>query len=187
MGFYEVPDDGCNFEIMGYKFFAEEVSPTESLRRRELNSNSIVGGTKKTTKGEYVGLEFSVTTHVKVDPKTPNMYNNIFQEMMRKPVKVTSPEIGGSFNANVIIKPERETAHYLKLTISIKEVVDGKSKIPGESFTVPATKKITVKKKKTKTSTKSNKKNKSKTKNKTIAKKVKSAAAKAAKELSQSI
>lgn len=188
MVLYDVPTDGCNLEIMGYKFFAEEVSANEAFRRRELNTNSIVGGTKKTTKGEYVGLEFSVTTHVKIKPNTPNMHNNIFQEMMRKPVRVVSPDIGGSFNAVVVIKPERETATYLKLTISIKEVVDGQSKIPGETFTVPKTKKIKVKKKNNKkTSKDSNKNSKSKTKKNTIARKVKSAAAKAAKDLSNSI
>ena len=175
MAFYDVPTDGCNLEIMGYKFFAEEVSPNEAFRRRELNTNSIVGGTKKTTKGEYVGLDFSVTTHVKIKPNKPNMHNKIFEEMMKNPVKVVSPDLGGSFNANVVIKPERETQRYLKLTISIKEVVDGKSKIPGETFTVPKTKKIKVKKKKTKKSSdKDEKKSTSKSKKNSIPKKLKS-------------
>ena len=187
MALYDIPTDGCNLEIMGYSFFAEEVSPTEAFRRRELNYNSIVGGTKKVTKGEYVGLEFTVTTHVKVDPKTPNMHNKIFEEMMRKPVQVVSPDLGGSFNANVIIKPERESPKYLKLTINIKEIPDKESKIPGEKFTVPSTKKITIKKKKTKTSKTSNtKKTKNKNKRKSITKKVKAAAAKAAKDLAKS-
>lgn len=175
MVLYDVPTDGCNLEIMGYSFFAEEVSATEAFRRRELNYNSIVGGTNKVTKGEYVGLEFSVTTHVKIDPETPNMHNKIFEDIMREPVEVVSPDLGGNFTANVIIKPERESPNYLKLTINIKEVPSKESKIPGEQFSVPSTKKIKVtKKKKQKSSKKSDKKNKSKTKKKTVSKKSKS-------------
>ena len=181
MALYDVPTDGCNLEIMGYHFFAEEVSPTEAFRRRELNFNSIVGGTKKVTNGEYVGLEFSVTTHVKINPKKPNMHNKIFDEIMSKPVKVVSPDLGGTFTANVIIKPERETPRYLKLTINIKEIPSKISMIPGEKFTVPVTKKIKVKKKKnqkkgsSKTSKKDkSKKDKSKTKKKSVSKKTKS-------------
>ena len=164
MPLYDVPTDGCNLEIMGYSFFAEEVSPTEAFRRRELNFNSVVGGTKKVTKGEYMGIEFSVTTHVKINPKTPNMHNKIFEEMMRKPVQVVSPDLGGSFNANVIIKPERESARYLKLTITIREIPSRESKIPGEKFIIPARKKITIKKK---TKTKTEAKTSNKTSNKT--------------------
>ena len=175
MALYDVPTDGCNLEIMGYSFFAEEVSPTEAFRRRELNFNSVVGGTKKVTKGEYVGLEFSVTTHVKIDPTAPNMHNTIFEEMMSKPVKVVSPDLGGSFKANVIIKPERDTPRYLKLTITIKEIPDRESHIPGEKFTIPAPRKITVTKKKTsKKSNKDSKKGKSSSKKKKVSKKSKS-------------
>jgi hypothetical protein len=175
MALYDVPTDGCNLEIMGYSFFAEEVSPTEAFRRRELNFNSIVGGTKKVTKGEYVGLEFSVTTHVKIDPKKPNMHNKIFNEMMSKPVKVVSPDLGGSFNASVIIKPERESPRYLKLKITIKEIPGRESQIPGEQFTVPSPRKITVTKKKTsKKSDKTSKNSKSSSKKKSISKKSKS-------------
>ena len=176
MALYDIPTDGCNLEIMGYHFFAEEVSPTEAFRRRELNFNSIVGGTKKVTNGEYVGLEFSVTTHVKIDPKKHNMHNKIFNEIMSKPVKVVSPDLGGTFIANVIIKPERESHRYLKLTINIKEIPGKESMIPGEKFTVPAAKKITVKKKneQKKVSSKESKKDKTKTKKKTVSKKTKS-------------
>lgn len=174
MALYDVPTDGCNLEIMGYSFFAEEVSPTEAFRRRELNFNSIIGGTKKITKGEYVGLEFSVTTHVKIDPKTPNMHNKIFEEMMRKPVQVVSPDLGDSFKANVVIRPERASPRYLKLTITIKEIPDKQSKIPGENFTVPSKKVIVKKKKKSNSSKKSNTKTKTKTKKKQVTKKTKS-------------
>ena len=144
---YDVPTDGCNMEIMGYPFFAENVSPTESFRRREYNFNNLVGGTQKVTPGAYVGLQFSVTTHVPIDPNRPDEHNTIFQEMMSKPVEVISPEFGGRFNAIVVIKPEHEKLDYLKLTIDIKEVPDSQSLIPGEEFTIPTTRIIDTKSK----------------------------------------
>ena len=187
MSMYNVPTDGCNLEIMGYPFYAEKVSPNEAFRRREMNVNNVVGGTQIVTKGPYVGLDFSITTHVYVDPNRPDEYNSIFQEMMSKPVVVESPEIGGKFKAIVVIKPEHVSLNSLELTISIKEVPDRNSKIPGESFTVPSSKKITVNKKKKSaadklgktvvgTSKKASTKNKTskKSKKNTISKKTKS-------------
>lgn len=160
---YDVPTDGCNLEIMGYPFYAENISPNEAFRRREYNFNNIVGGTQDVTPGAYVGLDFNITTHVFIDPDRPNEWYPIFQEMMSKPVDVVSPEMGGRFNAIVVIKPEREKLNTLKLTISIKEVPDTKSLIPGEEFSIPTTRKITKKK----TSSKSNSNNsKSTTSNK---------------------
>ena len=147
MPMYDIPTDGCNLEIMGYPFFAESVSPTEAFRRRNYNFNNIVGGTQKVTPADYVGLEFSVTTHVFIDPERPDEHNSIFQEMMSKPVEVISPELGGSFNAIVVVKPTHEKLDYLKLDISIKEVPDSQSKIPGEEFTVPATRVVETEKK----------------------------------------
>lgn len=184
---YEIPTDGCNLEIMGYPFFAETVTPNEAFRRREYNFNNIVGGTQDVTPGAYVGLDFSITTHVFIDPDRPDEHNTIFQEMMSKPVDVVSPDIGGQFKAIVIIKPERDKLNTLKLTISVKEVPDSKSLIPGEEFSVPKTRKVQSKKTKT-TTIKTNTKKQSSTitklmkfasknagfKNKTITKKSKS-------------
>ena len=139
--------EGCNLEIMGYPFFVEKVSANESFRRRDMNVNNIVGGTQKVTKGPYIGLDFKVTTHVRVNPSRPHVHNKIFQEMMSKPVKVVSPELGGTFNAMVVITPEHSKLNFLQLDISIKEIPSSKSKIPGESWVVPKTKKIDLKKK----------------------------------------
>lgn len=150
---YDVPTDGCNLEIMGWPFFAENVDPTEAIRRRNTVVNNIVGGTQKITKGEYVGLDFTVTTHVKIDPDKPNQWNGVFEEMMSKPVIVSSPELGDDFKAIVVVKPEHESYDMLKLTISIKEVPGQQSLIPGEEFIVPAPRKIKVTEKKTNTKT----------------------------------
>ena len=173
---YNIPTDGCNIEIMGYPFYAEDVSPSEALRRREYNFNSVVGGTQIVTPGAYVGLDFTITTHIPIDPNRPDVHKQIFQEMMSKPVTVTSPEIGGSFEAIVVVKPVHETFNSLKLEISIKEVPDSKSLIPGEQFVVPAARKITKKKttKKTSKTTSKTKSKKTKTKKKTATKKSKS-------------
>ena len=146
MAMYDIPTEGCNLEIMGYPFFAEDVSPNEAFRRREYNFNNIVGGTMKVVPGAYVGLDFSVTTHVKIDPDRPDEHHAIFQEMMSKPVEVVSPDMGGSFNAIVVVKPERPKLDYLKVTFSIKEIPDSQSRIPGEEFTVPATREVETKK-----------------------------------------
>ena len=70
-GMYAVPTDGCNIEIMGYPFYAEKVSADEAFRRRDYNTNQLVGGTAKITKGAYIGLSFTITTHIKVDPDNP--------------------------------------------------------------------------------------------------------------------
>lgn len=145
---YDVPTNGCNLTIMGWPFFVEEITPNEAFRRREMNTNNIVGGTQKITKGAYVGLDFTVVTHIRVRPNKPGMYNNVFRQMMEGPVVVDSPEFGGRFRAMVTIKPEHDSPRSLKLTITIKEVPGTKSLIPGESFTIPKTRKITIKKEK---------------------------------------
>ena len=161
MGMYNVPTDGCNLEIMGIPFYAEKVSPSEAFRRREVNFNNIVGGTQKVNNGAYVGLEFSITTHVHVDPDRPDIHNSVFQEMMSKPVEVISPEVGGRFNANVIVTPEHERLDQLKLTIKIKEIPDSNSLIPGEEFTVPAARVVEEDKKKEEENKNTNATNKS--------------------------
>lgn len=140
--------EGCNLEIMGYPFYVEKVSANEAFRRREVNLNAVVGGTLKASKGQYVGLDFKITTHVRVNPNKPHAHNKIFREMMSKPVTVSSPELGGSFTAIVVITPDHSKMNFLELSISIKEIPGSKSKIPGESWTVPKTKKIDLKKNK---------------------------------------
>ena len=173
---YNVPTEGCNLEIMGYDIYAEKVSPNEAYRRREYNVNNIVGGTQIVTPGAYVGLDFTVTTHIPVNPDRPNVHDKIFQEMMSKPVKVISPEIAEDpFMAIVVVKPEHVTPDSLEVNFTIKEVPDKKSLIPGEEFIIPTSRKISKKKsnKKNKTTSKKNSK-KSKTKKKKTSKKSKS-------------
>ena len=152
-----MPTSNSNITIGGYPFFIESVTPNEPFRRREYIFNNLVGGTQDVRKGAYVGLDFSITTHVRVTPNHPDIHNAIFKKLMSKPVKISSPELGGvgnDFNAIVKIKPEHDSPNFLKLTIDIKEVPDRDSHIPGETFNVPAAHKITVQKKSTKSNCK---------------------------------
>jgi len=176
MKMYNVPTAGHNLEIGGQPFFIESVTPNEPFRRREYNFNNLIGGTQDVRKGAYVGLDFSITTHVRVTPTRPDVHNTTFKKLMSKPVKVYSPEFGEAFNAIVKIKPEHDSPNYLKLTIDIKEVPDRESHISGEKFTIPKAHKITVKKKTTKNSKSSKKSSKSskKSKKKSSSKKSKS-------------
>lgn len=176
MSMYNIPTSNCNLEIMGYPFFAEKVSPNEAFRRREINVNNVVGGTQIVNKGAYVGLDFTITTHVHVNPDRPDEHHAIFQEMMSKPVEVVSPEIGEPFKASVVIKPEHVYLNSLELSISIKEIPEKNSKIPGESFIIPSPRKINVTKKKNtpNKTTKNSASNKSKSKRGTVVKKTKS-------------
>ena len=140
--------EGTNIEIMGYPFYVESVTANEFFNRREEIRNKILGGTEDVLRGQYISRDFSITTHVPIDPTRPDANNSVFREMMSKPVEVISPELGGKFNANVVIKPGHTKLSHLELSIDIKEVPDKDSNIPGESkFVVPAVKKVENEKK----------------------------------------
>lgn len=135
--------DGVCVEINDFPFFVESCSSDECFNRRELNRTNLVGGTQIVTRGAYIPRTYTVTTHVRCPPDRPDIYDNIFREMMSKPCGVISPEIGGQFNAEVIVNREHETPDYLKLTFSITEIPDLASNIPNESFTKPPDKLMT--------------------------------------------
>lgn len=171
MSMYNVPTNNANIEIMGYPFFAEKVSPSESYNRRDRVDNALVGGTIITTKGSYIPLEFSITTHVFVNQDRPDEHDAIFREMMSKPVEVISPEIGGMFMATVTVKPEHTKNNSLELSITIKEVPELSSNIPGESWVVPAPRDVEVKGKNTTSSSTTTTVAESKSKKESIPKK----------------
>ena len=129
--------EGYNIEINGFPFFAETVEGDEFFNRREYNRINIIGGTQIVNKGAYVNRSFSFKTHVRIEENKPDMYNDIFQEMMSKPCNVISPELGGMFDAIVIIKPIHNTPKYLELSIKIAEVPKEESNIIGEEIVIP--------------------------------------------------
>ena len=120
---------GANIEIMGYPFYAESVSPTESFNRRETVRNKILGGTEDVLKGAYVSRSFSFTTHVPIDPERPDVHNEVFKEMMSKPVEVISPELGGKFMAEVVVKPVHTKYSHLELSVTVTEIPEKDSNI----------------------------------------------------------
>lgn len=132
--------DGYNIEIEGFPFFAESVDGDEFYNRREYSRLNIIGGTQFVNKGAYVPRSFSFTTHVRVEPNNPDVYNDIFREMMSKPCNVISPELGGMFDAVVVIKPKHSSPKYLDLNVKITEIPTEKSNIFGENIVIPADK-----------------------------------------------
>lgn len=143
MGMYEDIKEGVEptVEIMGYPFYAEEITGNESYNRRELNRQSILGGTEFVTRGKYIVRDFSFTTTIYVPDGHPEKYDDIFEEMVSRPCEVISPYMGGKFDAEVIIQktaPEASPNH-IELDIQVKEIPDATvSNIPGDSFTKPA-------------------------------------------------
>lgn len=129
--------EGYNIEINGFPFFAESIDSDEFYNRRDLVVNTVIGGTQKVMRGPYIARTFSFVTHVQIDPEHPDVYNEIFREMMAGTCEVISPELGGFFKANVIIKPLHKKPRSLELSISITEIPDTESNIPGDVFIVP--------------------------------------------------
>lgn len=145
MGMYEDIKEGVDptIEIDGYPFYPEEITGNESYNRRELNRQSILGGTEFITRGKYVCRDFNFTTMIYIPDGHPEKYDDIFEEMVSKKCEVISPYMGGKFYAEVIIQktaPEASPNH-LELDIQVKEIPDAtKSNIPKDEFTKPADK-----------------------------------------------
>ena len=164
MGMYDDVKEGVseNIEIMGMPFYAENITSDEPYNRRERVFNSISGGTEWVSQGKYIHRKFNFSTSIYFPTGQPEVYDNIFKEMLSKPVEVVSKYMG-NFNALVTIHkniPESSPNH-MDLDVDLVEIPDVKSNIPGESFIVPKVKKIT-------TSTKV----KSKTKNSNVSDKI---------------
>lgn len=135
-----------NIKIMGWPFYAEDIEAEEPYNRRDHNFNSILNGTEVVTPGKYVHREFSFRTTIYFPTGRPDSYDKIFEEMMSKPVEVISPYMGGKFNALVTIRKTNpdSSPNHMDLDVSIVEVPELNSKIPGESkFIVPSVKTVT--------------------------------------------
>jgi hypothetical protein len=129
--------EGYNIEINGFPFFAESIEADEFYNRRDPIVNNIIGGTQQVMKGAYIARSFSFITHVLIDPDHPDVYNDIFREMMAGKCEIISPELGGLFGASVIIKPLHKKPRSLELSITINEIPEKESNIPGDVFIVP--------------------------------------------------
>lgn len=136
-----------NIEIMGYPFYAENISSDEAYNRREYNRNSILGGTESVTKGKYIPRSYTFTTTIYHPTDRPDSYENIFRKMMANPQTIVSKYMGGTFKAEIIVQKNVEecSPNHMVLDFSVTEIPESKSNIPGETFKVPSPKKVTVK------------------------------------------
>ena len=130
---YAIGDAGV--EIDGFLFFPEEVKGDESFARREYTRTKIMSGGEFVTRGQYTPKEFSFSTTLDIDPNQPYMYDKIFQIMENKPCEVVSPYMGDIFNAEVQIEKTHPKASpgSLKLDIKIKEIVDPRTTLVGDT------------------------------------------------------
>lgn len=135
-----------NIEINGYPFYAENISSDEAFNRRELNRNSILGGTEVVTKGRYIARSYTFTTTIYHPTNRPDSYENIFKKIVANPAEIISPYMGGKFKAEVIIQKniEESSPNHMVLDFTVTEIPEEKSNIPGEKFTVPRPKKVNV-------------------------------------------
>lgn len=135
-------------KIMGFPFYAENINGDEPVNRRERDFTPILGGTERVSEGKYIHREFNFTTTIFFPTGRPDAYDSTFEKMMSKPVEVISPYMGKTpFKALINISkvfPESSPNH-MELDITVTEVPDRKSLIPGESFKVPVIKKIKTK------------------------------------------
>lgn len=151
-----------NIEINGYPFFAENISSDEAYNRRELNRNSILGGTEVVTKGKYIPRSYSFTTTIYHPTDRPDTFEKILKTIVSNPAEVISPYMGGKFKAEIIIQKniEESSPNHMVLDFTVTEIPEAKSNIPGENFTVPKPKKVKVTTTTTSKKSKSNKKSK---------------------------
>lgn len=147
-----------NLEIDGVLFIVEDISYTNTFPKRNLNRLKVINGTEIVTKGEYVPLEFEVTTTINVPVNRPDFYSNAFLELESKICDVVSP-LMGSFKADLTINYEKSTPESIKVRIHIVEVPGEFSNIPGEKiFQIPEDKLETEEHKKEREKAKESKK-----------------------------
>lgn len=128
-------NNNSGVEIDGFLFFPQEVKGDESYARREYKRTKIMSGGEFVTRGQYMPKEFSFTTVLDIDPNQPHMYDKIFQIMENKPCEVISPYMGDIFKAEIQIDKTHPKASpsNLKLDVKVKEIVDPKTTIVGDS------------------------------------------------------
>ncbi len=132
----KIDNDFFNISIDGLDLIAEDIIVNESFNRRETIRKNIIGGTQHVIRGGYLPRDFTIHTHVLVDPLFPDVYDSTFQEWHSKPVEVISRELGGKFDAEVIVKRTHDAPNYLKLDIHIVEIPSSTSNIPNDSMKV---------------------------------------------------
>lgn len=166
-----------NITIDGFDVIGEDISPNESFNRRETSRKAIIGGTESVIRTSYIRRDWSFKLHFQIDPEYPDVYDDMLRLWQSKPVEVISKELGGKFNAEVIVKRTHSTPRYLDVDVQVIEIPSSTSLIPNDTVKVPTTKVTTTSsknknsKKNTKKNTKTSKKTTKKTSNKNTKKK----------------
>lgn len=126
-----------NLEIDGLLFIIEEINYTNPFPKRKRNRQNVISGTQIINKGEYVPVEFEITTTLDIPNDRLDYYNDAFTELESRVVNVVAPSMG-SFKAELDINYEYNTPDSLKVKVHITEVPETDSHIPGEKiFTIP--------------------------------------------------
>lgn len=132
--FFEFDDNTTGIDIDGYLFFPKQVDSDESFSHREFIRTKIMSGGEFVTRGQYIPKEFSFDTIIDIEPEHLDEYLNIFALMENKVCKVTSPYLGGMFNAEVMIEvtnPET-SPHVIECKVKIKEIPDAMARLKGD-------------------------------------------------------
>lgn len=126
----ELPSE-CNISIkfkyedveQTFPFYAEQISANESYSRRDLVRTKVMNGTEVVTQGDWIGREFTFTSHVPIGDDR-QIYDKYFQSMLHQPCSILCPDMGDMFSAQVTIKkePVEHHPHTLKLEVEIKEI-----------------------------------------------------------------
>lgn len=132
--YFELDDDTTGIDIDGYLFFPKQVEGSESFSHREFVRTKIMSGGEFVTRGQYIPKEFSFDTIIDIDPSHLDDYLNIFSLMENKICRVTSPYLGGMFNAEVIVEvtnPE-SSPHVIECKVTIKEIPKAMARLKGD-------------------------------------------------------
>ena len=136
----QIDSNHFNISIDGLQLIGEDISPNESFNRRETSRKNIIGGTQSVIRTNYIHRDFSFTSHLRVDPLYPDIYDTTFQLWQSKAVEVISKELGGKFNAECIVKKKHETPSYLTIEVQLIEIPSETSLIPDDVVKVPTDK-----------------------------------------------
>ena len=132
--YFELDDDTRGVDIDGYLFFPKSVQGNESFSHREFLRTKIMNGGEFTSRGQYVCKEFSFDTIIDIDPEELDDYMKIFTIMENKVCRVTSPYMGGMFNAEVkitVTNPET-SPHVIECNVNIKEIPSAMARLDGD-------------------------------------------------------
>lgn len=121
--YFELDDSTTGVDIDGYLFFPKQVD-SEGFSHREFVRTKIMSGGEFVSRGQYITKEYSFDTVIDIQPDEIDKYLKIFQLMENKVCRVTSPYMGGMFNAEVSIKvtnPE-SSPHVIECNVTIEEI-----------------------------------------------------------------